>query len=144
LSTPIAINVNEATDTSSEMPLSKKNSKVKRIDINSSRVETLMKLEKLRHRQTKALKFTPVKMSMTKNKLFSSPTDMNDQYILSKLSKQKTYYKSIQSKMVAPSARKPDKKRRGSVGEPFNYHLESPTANGDSYNPKYLARDVSM
>lgn len=96
--------------------LKNKMKKIEYIDTSDSKISSLYNIEQMRHHHTKTLQYTPQKLGITNNKNYVHPQIINDNYILSKLSKQKMYYKSIQSKMVSPKGiAKPQFKRRGSM-----------------------------
>ena len=123
-SIPIAIKIkNTDTEPSVKSMGQTQKPKVIKVDTNDSDVSHLFALEQLRNTQTKLFEYKPSETCVSKNKNFLHAKVLNDNFILSKLSKQKMYYKSIQSKMVSPTAKKkPLKSRRGSMGDlPVNY-----------------------
>lgn len=124
-SVPIEIKVNnDDTNISNKPVITLKQAKVEDINVTDSNVSTLFRIEQMRHTQRKELRYNPDKLGLTKNKNYMHPQLLNDNYILSKLTKQKMYYKSIQSKMVSPKA-KPKTGRRNS--------MECPSDNLNNY-----------
>ena len=86
------------------------------IDTNDSNISSLYKIEQKRHNHTKTIQYNPHKLGISTNKNYMHPQIINDNFILSKLSKEKMYYKSIQSNMVSPKGIKnTNRKRRGSM-----------------------------
>lgn len=146
-SIPFAININKTETEPSVKAFTKpKNDKVAKVDVNGSNIGTLYNLERMRHKQNKALEYSPRDMNLTKNVNYLHNQPLNDNYILSKLSHTKTYYKSVQSKMVNPHVKKYDKKsRRGSVEEPTYKQYITPgrseIANTTSRASNYVSDD---
>jgi hypothetical protein len=102
-----AIKVNNTENTLSKHSFVKsKNNKVAEIDVSDANLASLYNLEKMRHSQSKALEYIPKNTNVTKNVNYIHSQALNDDYILSRLSHAKMYYKSVQSKMVSPNVKK--------------------------------------
>ena len=114
---PFFIKINKTTTTKSPI-FKNKEDKVLEVDLQDDNIEELYELEQMRYTQSKMIELPPNKMTATKNKNFIAKRPLNDNFILSKLSKAKTYYKSVQSKMKNPEMLKSLKKfRRKSTNE---------------------------
>lgn len=79
-----------------------KKSKVMNINTDNANVAYLAEIEKMRNNHYQLIQFQAKKWSISQNKNYLHPQLINDNYILSKLSNKKMYYKSVQSNMINP------------------------------------------